>query len=149
MTTNIIVEQSINEEHTYNNEKYIYFHNNTPLPIMLSSWVDNSSQMLDIKIEAGEKRIIHSSVGEWHLDSMFQNRIDQDQWNEYFGKDSIGLSKYVLVGKFRSKPDYFGNYSYMENDEPFQCKYSTLETNDYIQGLITYSLIDSTNYILK
>ena len=132
----------------YNNEKYIHFHNNTPLPIMIESWVDGSCKMQSIKVEPGEKKLVHSATGEWHLDSMFADIQDINQWSEYFGKNSWGGNKYILVGTFRCKPDYWGKYSIMEHDEPFQCVYSTMKTDHYIRGLITYSLIDATKYII-
>lgn len=136
---------------TDNNNKYIYFYNNTHLPIMLESWVDNSCQLKRSKINPGEKRLVHSSVGEWHLSSIFKEGKDNNEWTECFGKNEMGYTKYAFIGKFTTKPCYFGNYSWMDYEEPFQCVYSR-ETPDEngVNGLITYSLIDKDNsFVLK
>jgi hypothetical protein len=118
---------------------------------MIEAWVDGSCQLQRKKINAGEKYIVNSSVGEWHLNSMFSNTKDYNDWTEYFGKNSVGFTKYALVGKFRSKPCAWGNYSWMEYEEPFECVYSKEEPDvNGIVGLITYSLMNHGEpFILK
>jgi hypothetical protein len=110
---------------------------------MLEAWVDGSNKLHTKKINAGEKYLVHSSVGEWHLNSMFFDTKDYNEWTEYFGKNSMGYTKYTLVGKFRCKPCYFGNYSWMEYEEPFECVYSKEDPDQNgIYGLMTYSLMN-------
>jgi len=115
--------------------KYIYFHNNTDLPLMISSWVDGSNTLKSAKINSGQKVIVHSSVGEWHLDSMFDDVFYDDRkiW-----KDN-GLEKHLIIGKFRSSPCASGNYSWLDYDEPFQYIYTKLdvpENTDNFRGNI-------------
>jgi len=110
---------------------------------MIEAWVDGSCELKRKKIEPGEKCLVHSAVGEWYLNSMFNETTDYNDWTEYFGKNSFGFTKYALVGKFRSKPYSLGNYSWMEYEEPFQCVYSRGDSdNNGVNGLITYSLMN-------
>ena len=78
--------------------KFIHFHNNTDLPIMIDSWVDNSYAMNSLRVNPREKIIIHSCVGEWHLHSMFESLEDRNIWKEK------GLDNYLTIGKFWSIP---------------------------------------------
>ncbi len=94
---------------------YIHFHNQTDLPIMLSSWVKGSNILHHIRVAGGEKLLVHSSVGEWHMDSMLDSNEDLKMWKD------AGLAKKLILGKFRSDPCFQGNYSWMEYDEPFDC----------------------------
>jgi hypothetical protein len=114
--------------------KYIHFHNSTHLPLNVRSWVNGSNTLQCVKIEAGIKCILHSSVGEWHLDSMFYDDIDQQRWK--------GLERHTIVGKFWSKSSIFGEYSSMEYDEPFHCIYDEVELTEKnkIKGRITFSM---------
>jgi hypothetical protein len=109
------------------NEKYIYFHNDTELPLIVDSWIIGSNKLYCRKIEAGERKIIHSSVGEWHLNFMF---TDDDY--QLWVKKEPEFTKYnrCLLGNFRSKPCAMGEYSWMEYDEPFHCEYSVLEPDE-------------------
>jgi len=113
--------------------KYIHFHNNTDLPICIDSWVDYSdySQMVQLRIEAREKRVVYSSVGEWHLNCMFNSIEDRKIWEDK------GLGDCINIGKFRSNPCVSGNYSWME-DQLFECVYSELKNPT--KGIITFSL---------
>ena len=115
--------------------KYINFHNNTDLPIMIDSWIDGSNSLKCLKINAGEKLVIHSSVGEWHVNSMFDDDDDWNQWKEY------GLEKYINLGKFRSDPCAMNNYSWMEWQDIFNCVYSKCEPSyeNNIIGFITFT----------
>jgi hypothetical protein len=113
--------------------KFINFHNNTDLPINVSSWIDGSNKLHCLKVNPGEKLVIHSSVGEWHLDAMFNESSDRQIWVEK------GFGKYFIIGKFRSNPGASGNYSWMEYNEPFDCIFSKLETTENdIEELITF-----------
>jgi hypothetical protein len=110
--------------------KYIYFKNATDLPVQIGSWVDRSNTMKFIRIGPGEKWMVHSSVGEWHMDSMFEHGTDRDAWTK------AGLADHHIIGKFRSRPCISGEYASMEYWKPFDCIYS--ETNEEIKGLITF-----------
>jgi len=106
---------------------------------MIDSWVDGSNSLKCIKILPREKRLIHSSVGEWHVNSMFP---DSEDWTSWM---NLGLKWYVNLGKFRSNPCASGNYAWMEWEHIFDCVYSECEpviepkTKIPITGLITYT----------
>lgn len=124
--------------------KHIWFHNNTDVPIMIDSWVDGSSKLQCLRVSPLEKIIIHSSVGEWHLNSMFRNRIDFALWNQ------SGLENYISLGKFRSQPCSRGDYVWLNYDNLFDCKYTELEEADEnVKGIITFSIINQSSFILK
>jgi hypothetical protein len=112
--------------------KYINFENKTDLPLQICSWVDGSNALKTTRIGPGEKWMLHSSVGEWHMDSMFYSGPDRDCWVK------AGLQKYSDIGKFRSRPCIRGEYSWMEYDEPFHCEYSENE-NDNVKGNILFT----------
>lgn len=110
------------------NQKYVYFHNDSELPVMVDSWITNSNKLYCRKIEAGERKIINSSVGEWHLNIMFPENDDYQLWKEKEPK--ITENRSSILGKFRCESCFSGNYSWMEYDEPFHCEYSILEPDE-------------------
>lgn len=116
--------------------KYVNFHNNTELPVMVDSWVKNSLKCL--RIGPQEKLVIHSSVGEWHVNSMLDDENDYKVWREG------GLEWYVNLGKFRSNPCASGNYAWMEWEHIFDCVYSECDpvldprSTEPIVGLVTF-----------
>lgn len=112
--------------------KYINFKNKTDLPVQICSWIDGSNTMKTIRVGPGEILTIHSSVGEWHMDSMFDSGPNRDAWTK------AGLKKHLIIGKFRSQPCALGNYSWMEYNEPFECIYKS-EADDCEMGLITFT----------
>ena len=118
--------------------KYINFHNKTDLPIMVDSWVDGSNSLRCLRVGPGEKLVLHSSVGEWHVNSMLTDESDYKLWREG------GLKWYVNLGKFRSNPCASGNYSWMEWEHIFDCVYSECEpvldsrSKEPINGLVTF-----------
>jgi len=112
--------------------KHIYFENKTNLPVQISAWTDGSNTMNTIRVGPGEKWMVHSSVGEWHIDSMFYSDADSDLWVK------AGLTKYSIIGKFRSEPCASGNYSWMEYHEPFHCTYTEI-TDEPVKGLILFT----------
>jgi hypothetical protein len=60
---------------------------------MVDGWVSTSyglSTLKSLKVQAGEKLVIHSSVGEWHLNSMFTDSEDIEMWKKK------GLGDYKL-----------------------------------------------------
>ena len=118
--------------------KYIHFHNDTDLPIMVDSWIDNLSYLQYLKINPGEKIILHSSLGEWQINSMFENYDDRKIWIDK------GLGKHTIIGKFRSYPSEAGIYSWLEDEDVFQCVYSKIncennQNKKYIKGFVTFS----------
>jgi hypothetical protein len=116
--------------------KYINFHNDSELPIIIDSWVDGTNRLQSIDIEPGQKLIIHSSVGEWHLHAMLDTE-KRKIWNDK------GLKRVVNIGKFRSQPCASGDYSWLDYDNIFDCVYSEIPENlnseNKIRGLITFS----------
>ena len=119
--------------------KYIHFHNDTDLPIVVEGWVSTSyglSTLKGLTVQSGEKLIVHSSVGEWHLNTMFQNAEDLETWK----KKGLDGNRYTIIGKFRSDPCASGNYSWMEyDDSPFECVYSEFaEPIENVFGMITF-----------
>ena len=116
--------------------KYIHFVNDTDLPVMIDSWVDGSNTLQCLRIAPREKRIVHSSVGEWHIDAML-NEEDRKLWT-----NNKNLKNVVMIGKFRSRPCAQGEYSWMDWDNKFNCVYSELdEPVDGVKGVMTFSLI--------
>lgn len=115
--------------------EYIRFQNNTDLPIIVDGF--QGGRMKEVRVGPGEEVVLYSTVGEWHLDSMFQNDEDRKTWEDQ------GLQKYHIVGKFRSDPCALGNYSWMEYDDGvFECVYTELSsTEDGIKGHITLERI--------
>ena len=114
--------------------KYIYFYNNTSLPVIIDSWIEGTNRLESVIIVANEKRIIHSSVGEWHLQSMFRTKKERQLWTD------AGLDDMLVIGKFRSSPCHSGNYSWMEYHKPFECVYTKLEESENVSGLMIFSL---------
>ena len=116
--------------------KYVIFHNNTELPVMVDSWIKNSLKCL--RVGPQEKLVIHSSVGEWHVNSMLDDENDYKVWREG------GLEWYVNLGKFRSNPCASGNYAWMEWEHIFDCVYSECDpvldsrSTEPIVGLVTF-----------
>lgn len=111
--------------------EYIYFKNETDFPINISAWIKSSNKLQSEVIEPRENAILHSCVGEWHMDTMFENR---DAWIE------AGLGHMLIIGKFRSDPCAMGEYSWMEYREPFDCiyeKYSE-EQIENVKGCIRF-----------
>jgi len=116
---------------SYQEIKYIHFVNNTDLPIMIDSWIDGSNDFQCLRIAPREKCIIHSSVGEWHINAMLYEE-DRKIWDE----NEI-LKRILNIGKFRSKPCAKGNYSWLYYHGLFNCVYSELD--DHVKGVMTFS----------
>lgn len=110
----------------------IHFHNDTDLPIMIDAWTKN--HLKSTRVAPKETILLYSSVGEWHINSMFDDPIDNAAWKD------AGLKKYLHVGKFRSDPCASGNYSWLEyDDDKFNIEYSKKDDN-IVRGVITFSL---------
>jgi hypothetical protein len=117
-----------------NEVKFIYFVNDTDLPLMIGSWVV-ANALECIKIAPREKRLINSIVGEWHMNTMLPEE-DKKLWNNH-----EKLQKVTHIGKFRSRPCASGNYSWMNYDNLFNCVYSKLdEPVNGAKGIMTFSI---------
>jgi hypothetical protein len=138
---------------------YIRFRNDTDLPVNINSWVKGSNTLNNCFIQPKTNVLLHSSVGEWHMDSMFTPLIISDgtqkgvlqevegqpltineskeKSDEYWQMwVDAGLEKHLIIGKFRSSPCAWGDYSWMEYDKPFDCVYS-YDKDQIVPGLIT------------
>jgi len=117
--------------------KQIWFDNKTDLHVNVSGWVSvmyGLSSFKTVLVKPGEKLVVCSTVGEWHIDSMFCNDEYYKPWKDR------GLEKYSNIGKFRSQPCASGNYAWMEYDKPFTCTYSEAEGD--VNGLMTFEMIE-------
>jgi hypothetical protein len=102
---------------------------------MVDAWVDGSNSLKCLKISPQTTLILHSSVGEWHLNTMFRDAEDWETWK----KKGLDSPRYTIIGKFRSDPCASGNYSWMEYDDLFECIYSEFEKpNENVIGLMTF-----------
>jgi hypothetical protein len=118
---------------------YIRFRNDTDLPILIHAWVKGSNTLDHCRVGPKTNILLHSSVGEWHMDSMFDALTEDRQlWID------AGLEKHLIIGKFRSSPCARGDYSWMEYDEPFECVYS-YDKNQKVPGLITLTHVVGTS----
>jgi hypothetical protein len=113
--------------------KFIQFHNNTDLPVMIDSWVDGSNLLQCLKVKPREKLLVHSSVGEWHINAMLCDDADRKIWCEK------GLKSVINIGKFWSDPCASGNYSWLDYDDLFTCEFSEVFIGKE-SNLITFSL---------
>ena len=119
-----------------NKTTYIHFHNDTDLPVIIDSFVDNSNILQHFRIGPREKFLLHSSVGEWHVNAML-NKEDRKIWD-----DNPNLKHVILIGKFRSDPCARGNYSWLEYDNLYSCIYTELETPiNNVKDVMTFTLI--------
>ena len=111
-------------------DECIHFHNATPFPIMIDTWINTTLE--SFKVPPHHLILLKSSVGEWHMNTMFPNRKDRELWDQY--KD---LQHFTHIGKFRNKPCIQGKYAWMEYEEPFHCIYSEFSESQ-VKGLITF-----------
>jgi len=130
-------------------KEYIYFHNNTELPLIIEAWVwiNGTSILKTVHIEPYEKAILYSTIGEWYMNTMLLNSHDKELWIKK------GLEKCVNIGKFRSKPCIMGNYCWLDWEDKFECFYTEIDSNtkkelenielgSNIDGLVTLKLKD-------
>jgi hypothetical protein len=104
------------------------FVNDTDLPIIVSSWMEQIpglSEYKDLTILSKTTETVYSDVGEWIIGSEFWNKEQSDQWK------NEGLSQYGRIAKFRNKPCASNNYTWNFIEE-----YFILEHAD---GVITWS----------
>lgn len=88
-------------------------YNNTNLPIFVESWINKHqlTSMIGITVEPGKINEISSITGEWYLHNLVPNKYHFLKWKEA-GYSSIGY-----IGKFRDKPAYDRQISWMDYDE--------------------------------
>lgn len=110
-----------------NSPKYMFFFNSTRMPVQISSWVTGSDTMHSATVRPFQRCLVHSSVGEWHLDSMLEHR---EMWTQ-----TEGLKDHLVIGKFRSKACASGDYAWIY--PPFEGIYSVLPSG---LGLLTLFL---------
>jgi hypothetical protein len=109
----------------------IHFHNATPFPLMIDTWINTKVE--SFKVPPHHLILLTSSVGEWHMNTLFPDRKDRELWDQH-----KGLRHFTQIGKFRNKPCAQGNYAWMEYEKPFHCIYSELNDSQ-VKGLITFS----------
>lgn len=112
-------------------DEYIHFHNATPFPVMIDTWIN--TKLESFKVPPHHLILLTSSVGEWHMNTLFPNRKDRELWDQH-----KGLRHFTQIGKFRNKPCAQGNYAWMEYEKPFHCMYSEFSESQ-VKGLITFS----------
>jgi hypothetical protein len=130
----------------YMTNLYIEFCNSTPFPVIIEAW-ENAFCGLNIlghtRIEPHKTTVIHSIVGEWHIQTFFDRKDDVEAWQ------NAGYACGYYLGKFRSDACASGNYAWMENDNDFECVYTQFTTPMYISedekidGLITFRQLNT------
>ena len=116
--------------------EYIQFINNTDLPVLIDSWIDGFNFKKTFRVEAFEKKIIYSEVGEWHLHARFESERDITIWKQ---KGNKLLHRNITIGSFHSTPCASGNYSWLETDD-FECVYSELQIPEkHVKGVVIFS----------
>jgi len=104
---------------------------------MIDAWKNHGwmgNFLKSTRVGPRETLLLYSSVGEWHINSMFERSQDNILWK------NAGLEKYVSIGKFRSNPCASGNYSWLEyDDDKFAIEYNCKE-EESVRGHITFSL---------
>jgi hypothetical protein len=120
--------------------KYIRFNNGTDLPVLIDAWISNDhgtmSTLVTTRISPFESKLLYSSVGEWHMNALFDDDNDNALWKER------GLLKYYTdIGKFRSDLSVMGEYSSMEYKH-FICNYADFqnENEPLVKGQMTFSI---------
>lgn len=108
----------------------IKFHNNTALPIIVSTWIEKMpglSEYIDITILSGETIDLYSDVGEWIIGSLFSVKEYNDQWTKE------KLPHNGRLAKFRNNSCFSGNFTWNFTERHF--------TLEYKDGLVTWSRI--------
>jgi hypothetical protein len=88
-------------------------YNNTTLPVVVESWINKSelTTMIGITVKPDETVEVPSITGEWYLHNLLQDSSQFKMWEDA-GYNSIGR-----LGKFRDKPAYDRQISWMDYDE--------------------------------
>jgi hypothetical protein len=96
------------------------FKNDTDYAIVVSSWIEQMrglSSLIDVLIPPRTEKLVTSSVGEWTIGSLFEEREYYDQWNK------SGLPFTCRLAKFRSEPCHSGDYTWNYTESRFDLKY--------------------------
>ena len=106
------------------------FHNNTDLPINVSSWKRRPSGLSEYKndiVLPRTQRTVSSDVGEWIIGSQFFEKEYDDAWAKE------GLEQYGRLAKFRNTPCANGNYIWNFSKKDFLL--------EYVDGAIIWSRV--------
>jgi hypothetical protein len=90
------------------------FINDSDLPINLGSWqtiMYGIDEYVTILVKANESTVMKSSVGEWILDTYLYDKEMVNEWT------TAGMKPGKDIGKFRDKPSYIGDYSWIYDDK--------------------------------
>ena len=126
-----VTEQNFGSTFSKKVDEYIHFHNATPFPLMIDTWINTKVE--NYRVPPHHLILLKSSVGEWRMNTFFPDRKDRELWDQY-----KGLRHFTHIGKFRNHPCAQGNYAWMEYEKPFHCIYSEFG-NSQVKGLITFS----------
>jgi len=96
------------------NEYFITIINETPLPINIETWRCISfglSEMKNITLKKGERKILSSETGEWFVNTYFNDKFMCEEW------DNAGYTPGKIIGKFSSEPAIRGENVWMVEDD--------------------------------
>lgn len=96
------------------------FKNDTEYAIVVSSWIEQMrglSSYIDVLVPPHTEQPVFSSVGEWILGSLFEEREYYDQW------EKANLPFTCRLAKFRSEQGYSGDYTWNFMESRFDLKY--------------------------
>jgi len=104
----------------------VLFHNNTHLPIIVETWVNDNSKishtLTNLVVEPFEYADLTSITGEWYINCRFSEERRMTLWRQFYtDKNTNNMGSYYL-GKFRNAPCMRGEYSWLEDDY-FECVY--------------------------
>ena len=97
------------------------FINNSGLPINIETFqptgIYGMESLNNVLVKSGEQTILPSTTGEWYLQTYLDTKY-ADEWK------AQGFTPGDRVGKFRDKPCFRGDYSWMSYDNsPFDIIY--------------------------
>lgn len=96
------------------------FKNDTEYAIVVSSWIQQMqglSSYIDVLIPPYTEKIVFSSVGEWILGSLFEEREYYDQW------EKAKLPFQCRLAKFRNQSGSSGEYTWNFMESRFDLRY--------------------------
>ena len=106
------------------NIERILFHNNTHLPVIVETWVNNNSKMshylTNLVVEPFEYADLTSITGEWYINCRFSDEPRRSLWTQFYTDKNLNYIGSYYLGKFRNTPCMRGEYSWLE-DEYFEC----------------------------
>jgi hypothetical protein len=96
------------------------FHNNTDLPITVSSWMRKYlgvSEFIDTIVLPNTVVTVYSDVGEWIIGSLFYEEDFDKKWEEE------NLPHHSCIAKFSNEPDINRNYTWNFVESYFKLEY--------------------------